>query len=133
MLRFDWEDAKEIPVSAVLGRNQSPLNNGAFQCDELAFVIREKAVLMSVCTDTDQVWVDLGRVPCGDDWAPVAPLTFAIGLTLGWCWVGINYRGYKDSFSVAFGGVVPDALTPRLMFIAAASSLTFLELTEVAA
>jgi len=132
-MRFDWEEIKHLPISAVLGRNQAPLNDGVFRCDEIAFVIGENAVLVSVCCDSDQIWVDLGEPPHGDGWSPAAPLAFAIGLVFGWCWVGINYLGYKDSFSVAFGDGVPDALTPRLTFVAAASSLTCLNLAEVAA
>jgi len=133
VMRFDWEEIKHLPVSAVLGRNQAPLSDGVFRCDEIAFVIGEKAVLVSVCCDTDQIWVDLGEPPHGDGWSPAEPLAFAIGQVFGWCWVGIKYLGYKDSFYVAFGDGVPDALTPRLTFVAAASSLTCLNLTEVAA
>src|SRR3569623_432367 len=113
VMRFDWEEIKHLPISAVLGRNQAPLNDGVFRCDEIAFVIGENAVLVSVCCDSDQIWVDLGEPPHGDGWSPAAPLAFAIGF--------------------AFGDGVPDALTPRLTFVAAASSLTCLNLAEVAA
>ena len=129
MLRFDWEEVGEIPISAVLGRNQSTLDNGALRCDEIAFVVRGKAVLLTVCEDTDQIAVDLGLVPDGHGWANISSLDFAVGQTFGWCWVGVNYLGYKDCFTVAFGDVVPDALEPRLMFVAEASGMVCMTLS----
>ncbi len=61
--------------------------------------------------------------PSGEGWEPISSFSFAQGQPLGWCWVGINSQGYKDSFTLAFGDVVPLALQPRCTFVAEASSL----------
>lgn len=126
MLRFDWELAGETPISAVVGRGQA---HG--QWESLAFVIGERAVVLTVSADTDEIIVSLNGSGDVAGWIEVSPLSYAIGRTLGWSWCGTNWRGYHDAFIVAFGGVVPEALEPRVMFLGEASMLSCLELTRV--
>ena len=129
MLQFDWDEAKETPIRAVLCREESRMSAGTAQWERLAFVIGEKAVVLTVNDETDEVLVALEAASETEGWDEVPSLSFAEGRTFGWCWIGRNYRGYLDTFTVAFGDVVPDALTPRWMFLGEGSALTCPELT----
>jgi hypothetical protein len=126
--RFDWEEVLGAVVTDILGLNSQIMNDGSEHWDAVAIRIGEKAVLLTVDWDTDQVIASHEDTPSGAGWAPIASFGFARGQPLAWSWVGINYLGYKDCFSVAFGDDLSTALTPRCMFIAAASSLSCLDL-----
>jgi len=71
--------------------------------------------------------------PNGSDWKTVSAFQCMIGKRLGWCWIGTNYRGYRDSCTLALGEDVPDALEPRLTLLAEGSSLRCFDVTPVAA
>jgi hypothetical protein len=43
----------------------------------------------------------------------------AIGSALGWCWIGRNYRGYPDMFTLSFSGI-----DPQICFLGGAFTLT---------
>jgi hypothetical protein len=84
------------------------MSDGSLAWDALAFVVGDDAVVLTVtagCT-------------------PVRALGDVVGKPLGWCWVATSYRGYQDSFTLALGDVVPDALQPRLTFLGKGSSLS---------
>jgi hypothetical protein len=129
VLRFDWDDVTNDRVTNILGQHARTMSDGAASWDAVTICIGGRAICLSVEADTDQIEVSLGKEPCGDGWEPISSFLFAIGETLGWCWVGINSRGYKDSFTLAFGDVAPSALQPRCLFVAEASSLTCFDLT----
>jgi hypothetical protein len=97
--------------------------------DAIAFVIRDRAIVLTVNEDTDEVVVSLQNASATEDWSDVPSLSYAMGRTFGGCWNGSNYRGYDDTFTVAFGDVVPDALRPHWMFLGEGSSLICFELT----
>lgn len=128
-LRFDWEEISHNRVTEFLGLNGRSMNDGSASWQAVAICTNGNTILLEVEPDSDEVIVSLGAKPCGKGWERIPSFDFAIGEPLGWCWVGRNYRGYKDSFIIAFGDVVPNALDPRCMFIAAASSLSCLDLT----
>lgn len=122
-LRFDWDDVKHHHVTDILGRNSRIVSDGSACWDSVAICIEGRAVSLSVEPDTDQIEVSMTDKPSGEGWEPISSFSFAQGQPLGWCWVGINSQGYKDSFTLAFGDVVPLALQPRCTFVAEASSL----------
>lgn len=127
-LRFDWEDIAHSTVIDVLGKNARRMSDGSANWEAVAICTDDKSILLSVEPDTDQIEVVLSEKPSGTGWARIASFSFAIGLPLGWCWVGRNYRGYKDTFTLAFGDVVPSVLQPRCTFVAEASSLVCYDL-----
>jgi len=129
LLQFDWKEAQGVPVRAILGKEQRARDDQSVEWQAIAFVIGERAVVLTVNHDTDEIVVSLQSASSATDWDDVPSLSGAIGRTFGWCWVGSNYKGYDDTFTVAFGDVVPDALEPRWMFLGEASRLTRLELT----
>lgn len=129
VLQFDWEAVAHGSISAVLGRNERALADGSLAWDALAFVIGDRAVVLKVNADTDEILVAHEATPKPDDWQAVAPLADVIGKPLGWSWVGFNHRGYPDSFGLALGDVVPDALQPRLMFLSEGAALSCFDLT----
>jgi hypothetical protein len=131
-MKFDWEEAK-APITDVLGLNPCVMTDGSACWDSVAFRLGENAVMITVEPDTDQIFVDLQPFSPTDGWESIPAFGHAVGRSFGWSWVCINYRGYKDCFAVAFGSVVPDALDPRVMFVAAASSLYCLDLAPVMA
>lgn len=129
-LRFDWNDVDDAAVTAVLGLNGSTLDNGSACWDAVAICIGETAIMLTVEPDTDQIIVSREALPSDDEWKRIPSFDFAVTKPLGWCWLGINSQGYKDSFTIAFGDVVPDALRPRCTFLAEASSLICFDLVE---
>lgn len=128
-LRFDWDDVAHSRVLDIIGLNARTMNDGSLSWDAVAIRIDTKAVMLAVEPDTDQIIVSLEPIPGGDGWEPIPSLGFANGQLLGWCWIGINSQGYKDSFTLAFGDFVPHALEPRCTFLAEGSSLSCFDLT----
>jgi hypothetical protein len=126
--RFDWDDVADHTITEVLGLNAAVMDDGAARWDAVAICLGSTAVVVTVEPDTDQIIVSREAPPTGDGWELISSFEFAVAKPIGWSWIGINYLGYKDSFTIALGGVVPDALTPRCTFIAAATSLTCLDL-----
>jgi hypothetical protein len=127
-LKFDWEEVTEEPVLAVVGRSERRRDDGSLVWDALAFKVGAGAVVLTATADTDEIVVAHEPAPEGEEWKSVTALADALGKPLGWCWVGINYRGYCDSFTFALGDVVPDALQPRLAFLAEGAALTCFDL-----
>ncbi len=123
-LKFDWEAVKDKAVVAVLGRNQMHTSDCSLAWDALALVVDDNAIVLTVTADTDEIVVSLDSVPDGDDWKEVSVLADVVGSPLGWCWVSSNYRGYRDSFVLAYGQTGPYALEPRLTILAEACSLS---------
>ena len=127
-LQFDWEVVAQRPVLAVVGRNERRMSDGSVTWDALAFAVGDDAVVLTVTADTDEIVVAHEPTPEGQGWIAVSTLGMAVGKPLGWCWVGTNYRGYHDSFTLALGeGLL--ALHPRLTLLAEGSSLFCFDLT----
>lgn len=76
--------------------------------------------MLRVHQDTDEIAVELGATPEVDSgWLAVAELSDLVGSELGWCWVGRNYLGYLDMFTLSFSG-----LEPQLCFTSEAATIT---------
>jgi len=118
MLQFDWQDVEGDAITGIIGRSERALDDGAICWTAIALVVGEQAIFINVDPDTDELSVSLGSVPTDGDWAPIKPLAHDIGKALGWCWIGRNYRGYLDSFTVAFAGIDPEC-----MFIGMAATI----------
>ena len=128
-LQFDWEQVTHRPISALVGQNERAMSDGSTAWDALAFCVGDHAVVLTVNPDTDEIIVAHETMPEGDGWQPVTLLSHVVGKSFGWSWIGTNHRGYTDSFMLALGEEVPDALEPRLMFLCEASSLTCFDVT----
>lgn len=113
MLQFDYEMIEGETVTAVLGQADG---NGNWW--SVAILLGSRALVLRVDADSDQISVVLEVAPEGADWPPVEPMRLAVGSTLGWCWIGRNYRGYLDMFAVSFSD-----LEPQFLFISMASAL----------
>lgn len=127
-LRFDWDKVERRTISDVLGLDADILSNGAARLEAVAICLDDAAVVVMVEPDTDQVIVTCEPPPVGDGWARILTFDSAISKPLGWSWVGRNSQGYKDSFTIAFGDDILDALQPRCTFLAEASSLICFDL-----
>ena len=115
MLQFDYEEVLGRTVTAVLGST-----DGSARWTSVAIVFNELALILEVNTDTDEISVNLRAAPTESRaWVPVAGLGYAVGSPLGWCWMGRNYLGYLDMFTLSF-----DALQPQVCFVGEASRLT---------
>lgn len=123
-LSFDWEAVAHKSVSAIIGRNERRMSDGTLRWDALALTFGDDAVVLNVTADTDEIVVSHEPTPDAKGWVGVSALTNMLGKPLGWCWMGTNYLGYCDSFTLAFGDVVADALQPRLTFLAEGCSLS---------
>jgi hypothetical protein len=127
-LRLDWDDVAHAEVTEILGLNAATMSDGSARWDAIAICIGDTAVTVTVEPDTDQIIVTRVALPFGDEWKPIPSFKFANAKPLGWCWIGINSQGYKDSFTIAFGDVIADAIQPRCLFLAEASSLSCFDL-----
>ncbi len=130
-LSFDWETVSGTDVIAVVGIRERRLNDGALTWDQVALILGKQAILLSVNVDTDEVLVTLSHPPRGEGWCDIGVFAPLIGAPLGWCWVGTNYRGYSDSFTLAFGAALPDALEPKLTFMSEGSALVCFQMMSV--
>jgi len=128
-LDFDWEAVADKTVEAVIGRSERRMTDGSLAWEALALAIGKDAIVLTVTADTDEINVSREPAPESDDWIAVTALGEIVGRPLGWCWVATNFRGYRDSFTLAFGDLAADALLPRLTILAEASSLTCFDLT----
>jgi hypothetical protein len=129
-LRFDWDDVHGEHVTNFLGQHSRTLGDRSACWDAVAICIGGRAIRLSVEVNTDQIEASLENEPSGEGWDAIPSFSFANSQPLGWCWVGINSQGYKDSFTLAFGDVAPSALEPRCTFVAQASSLICFDLTS---
>jgi hypothetical protein len=132
-LNFDWEAVADKTVEAVIGRCERRMTDGSLAWEALALAIGRDAIVLTVTADTDEINVSREPAPEGDDWMAVPALGEIVGRPLGWCWVATNSRGYRDSFTLAFGDPATHALRPRLTILAEASSLTCFDLTPLKA
>lgn len=115
MLQFDYEDVHERTVSGVVGRRDGPTG-----WNSIAFVIENRAVVLRADPNTDEVVVTLEDASnLQSDWIEVAETAVAVGSALGWCWIGRNYRGYLDMFTLSFSGI-----DPQICFLGEASTRT---------
>ena len=105
------------------------MDNGSARWDAVAICVDNAAIVVTVEPETDQVIVARADPQIAADWASIASFDYAIGKKLGWCWIGINSQGYKDSFTVAICGSGLDFIEPHWTFVAAASSLQCFDLT----
>lgn len=129
MLQFDWEEVDGAAVSAVIAKGESRLNDGALICDEIAFMLGGRAVVLRVNPDTDEVTVSLEVLEVNKiGWRPLDQLKEIVSHELGWCWEGRDYRGYLDTFTLAFNGI-----QPAYCFVGVASTLHISQLKPVAA
>lgn len=119
MLQFDWEEVDGAEISAVMATGTSFCDDLSVRCDAIAFILAGHAVVLRVSQDTDEVIVCRESLPLHEaNWHPLSQLDEIVGRKLGWCWVGRNYRGYLDSFTVAIDGI-----DPCYIFTGIASSL----------
>lgn len=128
-MQLDWDEVDGRTVTDLLGLEAATMDDGSARWDAVAICVESVAVLVTVEPDTDQVIVSLGDLPSSEGWSSIPSFSTAIGNKLGWCWIGINSQGYKDSFSIALSGIASDALDPRYTFVAAASSLSCFDLS----
>jgi hypothetical protein len=127
-LNFDWEEVSAKAVLAVVGRGERCMDDGSLAWSALAFAVGTGALVLTVTPDTDEIVVAHEPGLQGEEWKSVTALADVVGKPLGWCWVGKNYRGYRDSLTLALGDVVPGALQPRLTFLAKGASLACFDL-----
>ena len=126
--RFDWDEATDGTITEILGLNAATVVDGAARWDAVAICLGSIAVVVTVEPDTDQVIINREVSPTGNGWRRIASFEFAVAKRLGWSWIGINSRGYKDSFTIAFSSGGRDVLEPRCAFVAQASSLMCFDL-----
>ena len=119
MLQFDWDEVHGSSVLAIVGEAHPGIVDDGLTWRAVALVLGAKAVILTVNDDTCEIIVSLADAEevRSEAWHPIAGLQFLVGEDLAWCWIGRNYRGYLDGFTLAFGAVVPEALEPRVMFV----------------
>ncbi|WP_294267368.1 DUF6334 family protein [uncultured Sphingomonas sp.] len=122
MLNFDYDEAHGQVTTAVLGRR-----DGAAGWHRVAVVIKDRALMLRVDPDTDEIAVGLAAaLSMNSGWLAVAELSDFVGSELGWCWVGRNYWGYLDMFTLSFSG-----LEPQLCFTGDAATISIRRILPV--
>jgi hypothetical protein len=104
------------------------MNDGSLDCAMIALVLETKAVTIRVNQDTDELIVSLEDYAICHGLMPLEPLGDVVSRTLGWCWVGRNYRGYLDTFTIGIDGI-----DPAYSFTGAGSSIQCGRITPIAA
>lgn len=107
MLQFDWEEVEGATVEAVVAKDARAMDDGSLRCETLGLILGAKAVVIRVNDDTDELIVSREDAGACADWPPLLQLGEVVSRDLGWCWVGRNYRGYLDTFTLAFDGIDP--------------------------
>lgn len=122
MLQFDYDEVHGQIATAMLGQRE-----GAAGWQEIAVVIDDRALMLRVDPDTDEIAIELEAAPkTNNGWLVVADLSDFVGSELGWCWVGRNYRGYLDMFTLSFSG-----LEPQLCFIGEGATISIRRILPV--
>ena len=126
VLQFDYEDVDGLRVIKCLGLGAKLCSDRTWSYEKIIFILADRsALVISVTKDTDELIFDrtfgvsnfLGR---GGSRARHLDLNI---VELGWCWIGTNWRGYKDMLVIGSGGI-----EPNLMFVAQASMINFYEI-----
>lgn len=127
----DRLDAKLL--KAVFGKAVKRCSDNSTSCDEIVFVVEGLCLHVSVNVDTDEITLEIlsGEPAWFDGWTRLDDLVGHIGMTFGWFWGARNHQGYADLLLLAFGGDVPDALSPRLALLAEGSAISLLRLTRL--
>ena len=129
MLQFDWEDVEGATITAVLAEGARSVSDGSLMCAEIGLVVGAKVVVIRVNDDTDELIVThQDFATSGTAWQPLDQLEELVSRTLGWCWIGRNYRGYLDTFTLALDGI-----DPAYSFTGLASSIQCARVTPIRA
>jgi hypothetical protein len=106
-LDFDFENVHGQRVTAIRGTLLELDQVARSRCAELAVVLEQAVLHVSVDTNTDEVIIrmdsDADSLP--GTWENVDVLKEYVGYELGWCWVARNYLGYSDTFMLSFSGM----------------------------
>lgn len=115
MLQFDYEEVHGRTVTRLVGRS-----NGLAGWESIALVVEARAVVLRVDSDTDEVVVTLeDAADLAHGWNDVEEIANVVGSALGWCWIGRNYLGFLDMFTLSFSGT-----EPQICFVGEAAALT---------
>jgi len=103
MLQFDYDEVHGKVATAVLGQRE-----GVAGWQGIAILIEDRALTLRIDPNTDEIIVNLEAAPEANiGWLAVTEMSDLVGSQLGWCWVGRNYRGYLDMFTLSFSGLEP--------------------------
>lgn len=127
--QLDWEEVLLRPITSVLALGAFTMDDGSARWGAVAICLDNAAIVVTVEPDTDQVIVARADLPIAADWVSIPSFDYAIGKKLGWCWIGINSQGYKDSFTVAICGSSSGFIEPHWTFVAVASCVQCFDLT----
>ena len=117
MLQFDFNEVIGSIVSSVTGTNPLIMGDGTSRYDAIDITIERHVIQISVNHNTDEVSVDLIPLPSLAS-RGLAILADIIGQPIEWCWIGRDYRGYLDMFTLSCSGI-----TPQFSFVGAGSSV----------
>ncbi|HEV2748269.1 MAG TPA: DUF6334 family protein [Allosphingosinicella sp.] len=122
VLQFDYEEVHGLKLLRAEGVGGLPMNDGSMSYDSIRLILADGiTVSINSSENTDEIVVEKITVDAeyGLNVASDNELAFTTtlcGHSLGWCWVGVNWRGYKDTFLVSF-----ETVDPQLAFVAMAS------------
>lgn len=124
VLQFDYDEVHGMPFSMAMGTEELRLDNGTKCYDEISLMLNDgSAISIRTTGDTDELIVERIIPISGVELAQsrdaeIEFLNEYSGRELGWCWVGVNWRGYKDTFLLSF-----ESLNPQVAFVAVASKV----------
>lgn len=128
VLQFDYEKILGQRLAGTCGIGAIRRSGGG-TCFEILELIFDRGVLrISVTKDTDELIVSYSDVLPSSlrKGNAVAGFERYMGREIGWCWVGTNYRGYKDSVTISFSG-----LEPSLLLLAEGSTIGLFRVTAI--
>jgi hypothetical protein len=124
VLQFDYDEVLGATLAKAEGIAELRLDDGTKAYDSIRLLLEGGSFINIQTTEnTDEIAVEYhkGHAEYYTDRIERTDVSFMSeyrGLPLGWCWIGTNYRGYKDVFLLSFAGV-----DPQLAFVACASKI----------
>lgn len=128
VLQFDYEKILGRRLAGSYGIGAIRRGDGSMCFEAIVLIFDAGALRVSVTEDTDELIVSYSdALPSSlRNGNAVAGFEECMGRGIGWCWVGENYRGYKDSFTISFAG-----MEPNLLLLAEGSTIGVFRLTAI--
>ena len=121
-LQFEYEALQGQRLASISGFEPLHCSDGSTAYDNIVIALDRDLLMVSVNNDTDEIMLQTARLDKNhriNEKNNIKSLSKFIGKELGWCWVGRNWLGYADTFTISFEG-----LEPQIVLYCMASKLS---------
>lgn len=130
VLQFDYEDIYGTRLAKATGFEEISNDDGTKAYKSVRLMLSDGSQLYIRTTDdTDELIVERemnsNNIALCPEESELEILNNFLGLDVVWCWVGINWRGYKDIFMLSF-----EDTWPQIAFVASSAIIHCYKLTS---